>query len=225
MSDLNVNAEVVNSNQTSDQKSNDKEINFARLRQDRDRAVEAYNSLKNELDSLKSQIQSSQVSQNDDSDDSVNDIYEEVKKLKRDLRETKKAAQQEAKKLFDEERKSLAKYKLKTDYPDFESVVTPEIADKLVEKNPRLAEMLARIPEEERLPLLYETVKLSGIHKKPEPAAPQIQDQINKNMRNPYYMPAAVGHGSSSASDFSPTGQKSAYEQMKQLMSRISNSR
>lgn len=216
-----VKTEAATGNQPAENKLSDKELNFARLRQERDREAQKAEAERQERLRLEQEIErlkSSKTEVEDDSD--VDDIYAEVKKLKREVKESEKRAAEQARRLVEDERKALARYKLKADYPDFDKVVTPEIADKLVEKNPRLAEMLARIPKEDRLPLIYETVQMSGLHKKPEPPQPSAQEQINKNLRNPYYTPAAAGQGTTPMGDFSDAGKKNAYEQMRNLMRR-----
>lgn len=183
--------------------------------------------LQQEFEQLKASQQRIPEKQEEVDESPAEDIYEEVKRLNRKIAvsekrilESEKRATETAKKLIDEERKALARYKLKTDYPDFDKIVTPEIADKLVQQNPRLAEMLARIPEEERLPMIYETIQMAGLHKSQESTKPSAQEQINKNLRNTFYTPATAGHGNAPMGDFSEAGKKNAYAQMRELLRR-----
>jgi hypothetical protein len=59
------------------------------------------------------------------------------------------------------------------------------------------------------------------LHKPPE-AKPSIQETIDKNRKGPFYQPTGVGTAPyAGGGDFSPTGQKSAYDKMQELKARL----
>ncbi len=95
-------------------------------------------------------------------------------------------------------------------------------ADKFAMKDPELAETILEMPEGfERQKLVYKNIKALGLHK-PEEKAPSIQEKIDANRRSPYYQPTGVGAGPyQSQSDFSASGQKSAYDKMQELKARL----
>ena len=106
---------------------------------------------------------------------------------------------------------------------DFYQVM--ELADKFAEKAPKLAENILKMPNTfERQKLVYQTIKELGIDK-PEGAKGQsaIQEKINSNQRGPYYQPGGVGTApyAGAASDFSPQGQKQAYDKLMELKKRL----
>jgi hypothetical protein len=121
--------------------------------------------------------------------------------------------------------KQAAKEELKQEMwlennPDFYDVL--QHAEKFAQKAPKLAETILRMPEGfERQKLVYQNIKELGINK-PEQKQPSIQEKIDANRRSPYYQPSGVGSSPySQVGDFSPTGQKNAYEKLKQLKEQL----
>ena len=104
--------------------------------------------------------------------------------------------------------------------PDFYDVL--QHAEKLAQKDPDLAESILEMPEGfERQKLVYKNIKALGLHR-PEEKAPSIQDKIDSNRKSPYYQPSGIGTAPySNAGDYSPAGQKQAYEKMKQLRNQL----
>ena len=100
--------------------------------------------------------------------------------------------------------------------PDFESVL--KHADKIAEKDPELAETILQMPEGfDRFKLAYRTIKSMGLDK-PEQKEPSIQDKINANRKSPYYQPSGMSAAPyAGQGDFSPVGQKNAYDKLQEL--------
>lgn len=125
------------------------------------------------------------------------------------------AAVQEA--LDNERRSSYLK-----ENSDFNQVMTNEMLEKFALKHPRLAENILRMPDGfERQKLVYENIKALGIDK-PESKQSSVQDKIEANRKSPYYQPSSVGSSPyASVGDFSPSGQKNAYDKMQELKNRL----
>src|ERR1017187_10453200 len=104
--------------------------------------------------------------------------------------------------------------------PDFEQVM--KHAQKLHDLDKELAETILEMPNNfERQKLVYKNIKALGLDK-PESKQPSIQDKVDANRKSPYYQPSGVGTAPySSQSDFSDSGQKNAYDKMKDLQKRL----
>ncbi len=203
-------------------KPDDKEINFRKQQAMYERMLEAERSEKIELQKqLNERAQQRSLLDDDDSDD---DPYVDHKKLEKKLskfeqmleKKFEQKAEQKARMLLDEERKNQW---LKNN-PDFYEVMG--YAQKFAERDPDLAETILEMPEGfERQKLVYKNIKSLGLHKKEEPK-PSIQETIDKNRRSPYYQPSGVGSAPySTIGDFSPSGQKTSYQKMKELQNRL----
>jgi hypothetical protein len=69
--------------------------------------------------------------------------------------------------------------------------------------------------------LVYKSVKALGLDK-PAQKQSTIQEKVDANRKSPYYQPSGVGTAPyNSQSDFSASGQKNAYDKMKELQSRL----
>ena len=102
---------------------------------------------------------------------------------------------------------------------DFADVL--QHAEKLYQQDPEFAEtLLNAIPKDrefDRQKAVYLAIKSKGLHK-PQTQEPSIQDKINANRRSPYYQPSGMSSAPyQSQGDFSPEGQKRAYEKMQEL--------
>ncbi len=206
--------------QAQEVKQNDKEYNFRQqeakyekiLAQERQARLEAEKRLQ-EL---------SKQPSHDDEDDS--EPYVDYKKLNKKLanfgeqnkQQTKTEIQQAINQALEEERKNNW---LKSN-PDFYNVL--EHAEKLALRDPDLAESILEMPQGfKRQQLVYKNIKALGLHQD-APKQPSIQDKIDANRRGPYYQPSGVGSAPySNNSDFSPVGQKNAYEKMQELKNRL----
>jgi len=205
-----------------EEKPNSKEFNFRQLESKYERIVAQERAererLAKELEELKKQP-SKDLSDDDDSEPYVDhkklakrfDNFE--KKLEEKI---DKRAEERARKLFEEEKKN-SWMSTNTDFYDI-----LQHADKLQHSNPELADMILRMPDGfERQKLVYANIKALGLHK-PEVKQPSIQEKIDANRRSPYYQPSGVANSPYNATgDFSPVGQKNAYEQMKALQSKM----
>lgn len=198
--------------------TNDIESNFKTQRRMYEKMLEKERQEKLEL---QRQLQQRTIPDDDDDDD---EPYVDRKKLEKKLnkfgqqtkQETETIVQQEVRKALDEERKQ----NWMRNNPDFYEVMGH--AQKFADKDPDLAESILAMPESfERQKLVYKNIKALGIHKKEEPK-PSIQETIDRNKRSPYYQPTGVAAPPyAAAGDFSPTGQKSAYEKMQQLKAQL----
>ncbi len=202
-------------NQTTEQQPSNKELNF--------RALEAkyqqqFQAQKVENERLSQELQQRQSPKDDDEEDS--EPYVDHKKLKREQakfgqqikQETQSEIQRAVSKALQDERKQSW---LKSN-SDFYDVM--QHAEKFAQHDPELAESILEMPDTfERQKLVYKNIKALGIHK-PAEKAPSIQEKIDANRRSPYYQPSGVTAAPySQASDFSPSGQKQAYEKMQAL--------
>jgi hypothetical protein len=209
-------------------KPTDKELNFRalenKLQQERNARYEAERKaqeLERNHESLMRKINSSRPEEDDDDDD---EPFVDHKKLKKQFGKFGEKTKTEIQLAMEEAKKS-AKEELKREMwieqnPDF--VETLKYADKFAEKAPKLAESILRMPEGfERQVLVYNNIKALGLDKS-EVKEPSIQDKINSNRRGAFYQPSGIANAPySSHSDFSPNGQKQAYEKMQELKSRL----
>lgn len=208
--------------QPQEQKQSDKEYNFAQIRKqlDQERAARIQAEEKaNQL--MQQQIQQKHVADDDDSSD---EPYVDHKSLTKKLakfeasmeQKIDKKAQEKAQLIFEEHKRQQW---LKNN-PDFLEVMNH--AQKFADKDPELAESILEMPDTfERQKLVYKNIKALGLHKKEEPKS-TVQDRVNQNQRNPYYQPSGIGTAPyASSSDYSPTGQKTSYDKMKELQARL----
>jgi hypothetical protein len=212
----------VNQVQT-EQKQNDKEYNFRALEAKYQRELAAERARREEAERLSQEMQQrrNNIVEEDDNDD---EPYVDKKKLEKKLARFGQSTQSEIQKSM-EAAKLAAKEELKQEMwlennPDFYDIL--QHAEKFAQKAPELAKTILKMPEGfERQKLVYQNIKELGLHK-PEPKQPSIQEKIDANRRSPYYQPSGVGSAPyANAGDFSPSGQKNAYEKMQELKARL----
>ena len=106
--------------------------------------------------------------------------------------------------------------------PDFQNVLNQENIQKFAEQHPAIAERMLRMPDNfDRQALLYEQIKVFQSKQKDD-AKPSVQQTIDQNRRSPYYQPSGVGSSPYGATgDFSPAGQKNAYDKLQELKSKL----
>lgn len=212
------------------EKRTESEGHFAKLRQAKEKAEYVAEQerqerlrLQQEIDSLRNKHLNPSQDEDDEDDVSYVDskfLKKTIKKLESDFE--RRVEEKLSKKLDDENRRNFM-FKLKSEYQDFDQVLTEETAAKLEQANPKLAAMILNIPDEyQRRAMAYEAIKTAGLHKKAEPKEKEsIQEKINQNQRSLYYIPPATGHSSSEVgADFSKEGRKAAYEKLKKLAKR-----
>ncbi len=206
------------------QKSNDKEYNFAQIRQQLERERTEKVALAQELEKVKRVVQEKLTPPDDDGDD---EPYVDHKRLKRELgkvaertaNETDNKIQQAVNRALGEERQRMW---LKNN-PDFHEVM--QHAQAFADRDPELAETILEMPEGfERQKLVYKNIKALGINRPPE-QKPSIQETIDQNRRSPYYQPTGVatpGYGvANGGKDYSPAEGQNAYKKMQELKSRL----
>lgn len=198
-------------------KQNDKEYNFAQIRQQLEREKQEKQQLREEVEKLKKITYEKLDDENDD------EPYIDKKRLKKELgkvvEQTKaetdtKIEQMVAKALSEERKQAWLK-----EHPDFEEVVSH--AQKVEDHDPDLAKMILRMPDEfDRYKMVYKHLKATGLHK---PAAPKesIQDKIDQNRRSPYYQPSGIGTAPyNNSGDFSDNGKKNAWLKMQDMIAK-----
>lgn len=203
-------------------KQNDKELNFRALEAKYQRQLEQERQARLEAEKIAQEAQAKRYPGDDDDDD--DEPYVVKKKLAKKFDQFGKNTQGEIQKAM-EIAKESAKEELKQEMwlennPDFYDIL--KHAEKFAQKAPKLAESILRMPEGfERQKLVYQNIKELGIDK-PEQKQSTIQDKIDANKRSPYYQPSGVGTNPyTSVGDFSPGGQKQAYDKMQELKARL----
>lgn len=211
---------VQNDNQNA--KQNDKEYNFAQIRQQLDREKQEKAQLREEVEKLKKIAQERISPPDDDIDD--DEPYIDRRRLQKELGKVVKQTSNETDtKIESAVNRALSEERQRQwlkNNPDFHEVM--QHAQAFADKDPELAESILEMPEGfERQKLVYKNIKALGVHKKEEPK-PSIQDQIDRNKRSPYYQPSGIAAAPfAPTGDFTPGGQKNAYQKMQELKSRL----
>jgi hypothetical protein len=218
----------VNQQENQENKLSDKEINFRTLEAKYKReleqqrlAVEQERQARLELENQMKKIHSS-FEEDEDSDEP----YVDHKKLDKKLSKFEKKLEERFDKKVDERAKALLDKKEEEDWlksnKDFIEVMNEDNLTKFLNRAPGMAESIKRMPDGfEKQKLVYNAIKSMGIDK-PEQKQSSIQEKIDANRRNPYYQPSGVASAPySSAGDFSPSGQKNAYNKMKELQAKL----
>lgn len=207
---------------------NDKELNFRKQEEFYNNKIEQERlekeQIRRELEEVKRLAQSKMYRPAIDEDESDDEPYIDRKTLKKHLvkfdqdvrTNTEQTVNDAVSRALAEERKQNW---MKSN-PDFFEVMGH--AQKFADKDPDLAETILSMPDNfERQKLVYKNIKALGLHKKEEPK-PSIQETIDRNRKSPYYQPSGVGGPPySSQGDFSPSGQKNAFDQMQALKARL----
>lgn len=215
-------------------KAADKEMNFRQLeakyekllaqeRQAKEDQERRYQEQEKRYQDHLAQMQSNYKSKEDDDEDDdpyVNkrNLSKKFSNFERELeRKIDEKAERKARDLIQKDKQENW---IKT-HGDFYEVM--QKADEFAMKNPDYAENLLSMPEGfERQKLVYTAIKNSQIMNPPA-AKESIQETIDGRRRSPYYYePSSVGSAPyAGAGDFSPAGQKSAYERVQQLKNRL----
>jgi hypothetical protein len=216
-------------NQVTENKPTDKELNFRQLeakyekeRVEYQRALNQERSARMEAERIAQESSSKKYQQEDDEDSS--EPYVDHKRLARQFSNFEKKIEEKIDKKAEEKARMMMDQNKKDSWlrqnPDFYEVL--QHAEKFAQKDPELAESILEMPEGfERQKLVYKNIKAFGLHK-PAVAQPTIQEKVDANKRSPYYQPSTVGTAPyASAGDYSPGGQKNAYDKMKELQARL----
>lgn len=216
-------AEIQMAQSEPEKKPNDKEFNFRALEAktaavQRQLEVERQEraNVQRELEEMRSR------STPDDSSD--DEPYVDRKRLKKELasydanskKQTKEEIQQTVHQALAAERERVW-LGANSDFYDI-----MQHAEKIVQKDPELAESILQMPDTfERKKLVYRSIKTMGLHQ-PEQKQPSIQEKIDNNKKHLYYaQTSSTNPPYAAAGDFSESGQKSAYDKMKELQKRM----
>ncbi len=167
---------------------------------------------------LEEQIKNTPVEEEEEEDD---DPYIDQKKLEKKLAKFGEKAKQhtktEIKTAIHEALSDERKNTYLINHPDFYDTLT-KYSDKLVEKNPQLAEIILNMPEGfERQKLVYHNIKALNLENA-QAAKSDIQEKIDRNNKGYYYQPSGIGNAPHNPQgDYSPSGQKAAYERVQAL--------
>lgn len=206
--------QVAQQPEVASKQANDKELNFRALEARYEKKLAEERQARLDLEQrLKQNTQSD--------DDDTDEPYVDHKRLNKKLSKFNESTQSEIHKAM-ETAKLSAKEELKQEMwlennPDFYDTLKNH-ADKFAEKAPKLADSILRMPEGfERQKLVYQNIKALGIDE-PEKKQSTVQEKIDANRRSPFYQPSGVGSAPyASQGDFSPTGQKNAYDKLQEL--------
>jgi len=209
--------------QSQEAKTNDKELNFRALEAKYQKELAHANQARMEAEKRAEEAMSRrQQIQEEEDDDS--DPYIDQKKLSKTLSSFEKKLEEKIDKRAEEKARGMIDQNKRESWlrnnPDFYEVL--QLADQFAKKDPELAESILEMPEGfERQKLVYKNIKALGLHK-PEVKQPSIQEKIDANRRSPYYQPSGVANAPyASTGDFSPVGQKNAYQKMQELKNKL----
>lgn len=201
----------------------DKEYNFAMLNKKLQASEAARLDAERRADeALKA---SQQRQSNDDDDDDGDEPYVDHKRLNKKLSNFEKSMEQKIEQKAELIARSMVDKQKHESWlkanPDFNDILN-NYADKFAAADPDLAETILEMPNTfERQKLVYKNIKALGLHK-PATPQPSIQEKIDANRRSPYFQPSGMGAAPYSAQgDFSQTGQKNAYDKMKDLQNKL----
>lgn len=200
----------------------DKEYNFRALeskyKQELQKEKEKFDSLQKELSEIKSYMQKKQEPEEDE------DPYIDHKKFEKKIQQYDKQRQEKdqsaiqtaIQKAIEEDRKERWLEK----NSDFYEIL--KNADKLYEMDQELAETILKMPDTfERQKLVYKNIKALGLHQEKKNET-STQDKVNQRRQGGYYHPTSQSASPyASQGDFSPSGQKAAFDQMKSLQKRL----
>ena len=209
--------------QTQDPRVDDKEKNFRNLEAKYKRELEQERNARLEAERQAQEALSRKAHDDDEDDD---EPYVDRKKLDKKLakfgeqnkQDTRSEIQKAVQQAIQQERRDNW---LKSN-PDFQEIFTEDNLNKFATHDPELAESIMAMPDGfEKQKLVYRNIKALGLHKPPVKQS-TIQEKIDANRRSPYYQNPSVGTAPySTQSDFSPQGQKQAYEKMQALKSSL----
>ena len=211
--------------QAQDPRADDKEKNFRNLEAKYKRELEQERNARLEAERQAQEALSRKAVAHDD-DEEDDEPYVDKKKLDKKLakfgeqnkQDTRSEIQKAVQQAIQQERRDNW---LKSN-PDFQEIFTEDNLNKFATHDPELAESIMAMPDGfEKQKLVYRNIKALGLHKPPVKQS-TIQEKIDANRRSPYYQNPSVGTAPySTQSDFSPQGQKQAYEKMQALKSSL----
>lgn len=213
-----------------DRASSDKEYNFRKLEEAREKEreerykVELQNQmLQKELEEIKEYLKPKDPDPFDDVDEYIEPELKQRLEAKfakvsssfeRKAEEIAERKYQEIQSKKEEAEKKNFLPKLQKKYQDFNDVMTEQNIKLLGEKDERFLKAVLKNPDEyEKREDIYHRIKeIKGAEEK----KPTIQDKVNANQRNPYHVPASAAP-TSNAIDFdlnSPGAREEAYKKL-----------
>lgn len=203
-------------------KPSDKEINFQKQRGMYERMLaEKEEEIKRLHQSQQQRVQAPpQVEEEEEEDPYVDSRY-----LNKKLNSFKNQMEKTIDERAEKKANMLLKSREKDDWlkrnGDFYDVMQNH-AEEFARRDPELAETILSMPEGfERQKLVYKNIKALGIDK-PAPVKNETQERIDRNQRTPYYQPSGQGTMPyTSQGNFSPQGQKEAYNKIQELKNRL----
>jgi hypothetical protein len=209
-------------------KPSDKELNFRAQEAKYERLLQQERTARLEAEKVAIEAKQKQSSNfDDDDDDSYSEPYVDPKKLKKEQakfgQKIKQETQTEIQRAVQMAREEAKREAFLENNPDFYDTLEKH-AEKIMERAPALGRAILAMPDNfERQKLVHQTIKELGIDK-PKQDQPSIQDRVNANQRDPSkYHPSGVGSSpyQGQAGDFSPQGQKAAWEKMQEAKARL----
>lgn len=210
----------------SEKPRSDKELNFRKLEEAREKEREARlraemqnDLLKKEIEQIKEMIKPPEQ----DPLDSLQDVPEELKsafskKLERHetriLKEAERRMEAAIQKARKEDYERSAPERLRSEFSDFEQVMNEDSILELQRNYPAMTDAFCKVPDEyARKKAAYEFIKSQ---KKVDTKSAEIKSKVEANMQNPYMIPS--GSGTPSAVDFdikSKSAREAAYQALK----------
>lgn len=212
-------------NQVQENKPSDKELNFRAQEAKFQRLLEQERAARLEAERVMQEALAKNQRSDDEDDD--NEPYVDKRRLEKKLNrfgeQTRKQTQQDIQLAVQEAVAEERKTSWLKSNADFNHIMgDPSKLQKFYDHDPELAETILKMPQGfEREKLVYKNIKALGLDKE-APRQSSVQEKIDANKRSPYYQPSGVGSAPyASAGDFSANGQKSAYDKMQELKSRL----
>jgi hypothetical protein len=202
-----------------EQTKNDKELNFRALETKYQRALEEERQARLQAEQA---LHTKSVPPEEDEED--DEPYVVPKKLNKKFSSFEKKLEEKIEKKAEQKAYEIMEKREQekwiSDHKDFYQ--TMQTAEQFAEANPNLANMILRMPEGfERQRLVYENIKAFEAQKA-KAQEPSIQNKIDANKRNAFYQPSGIANAPYAAvGDFSPAGQKNAYDKMQELKTKL----
>ena len=210
--------------QQEQQKVSDKELNFRALESKYQKQLEQERAARLEAEKTAQVFHEMMSKFQKPEEESDDEPYVDHKKLERKLAKTEEKIDKKTISTVEEIVARTFQAERERNWikqnPDFYDVM--QHAEKLADQDPELAETILEMPDNfERKKLVYKNVKALKLHQPAQKAA-SIQDKIDSNRKMHYYQPSGVGTAPyAQTADFSPEGQKKAWEHVQNLKKNI----
>lgn len=209
------------------QKSNDKELNFEKLRKQLEQERNEKIRMQERLEVLEKAQQRSSNTTKSDEDYESDEPYIDQKTFSKKMSKFEASLEDKIDKRAEEKARFILENEKQQDYvkrnSDFNQILSQENIQKFATEHPAMAERMLKMPDNfDRQALLYEQIKALQSTKKAADEKSSVQQRIDQNRKSPFYQPSGIGASPyAAAGDFSPSGQKSAYDKLQELKSRL----